>query len=110
MRVTLTKGSIIVFLSLILAFPMAFAKDKGKRQRNDRPPGWEEGEKKSWDSDAPPRQERAVDKLEKKSNQKNKARKAHEKYHKNQNDPEKAEMGKMGKQKSKKTTSNYKLP
>lgn len=44
----------VVCLSLLLTGLPALAKGKGKGQGIKRPPGWEEGEKRGWQSDVPP--------------------------------------------------------
>jgi hypothetical protein len=49
-----TLGVIAVFLSLLLASPLVWAKGKGQGQGTESRSGWEKGEKKGWDSTAPP--------------------------------------------------------
>ena len=52
---------IVVCLSLLLISVTAFAKGKGKGHSGDRPFGWDQGEKKGWQSDVPPAMEKADD-------------------------------------------------
>ena len=54
MFVNLIKVFFIVCLSLIFAVSSTYAKGKGRGHNKNRPSGWEEGEKKGWDSDVPP--------------------------------------------------------
>jgi len=44
----------VTFLSLLLVSSFAFAQGKGKGRRGGKPPGWEKGEKKGWQTDVPP--------------------------------------------------------
>ncbi len=44
----------VVFLSCGLCATFAFAKGKGKGHGSSRPHGWSQGEKKGWETDAPP--------------------------------------------------------
>ena len=51
----LIKVLLIACLSFVFAVSLAFAQGKGKGQnKEDRPQGWEQGEKKGWQSDVPP--------------------------------------------------------
>ncbi len=64
----LIKVIFIACLSLIFAVSSTFAQGKGKNQNKNRPPGWEEGEKKGWQSDVPPGLEKKDEKQKKKRN------------------------------------------
>lgn len=44
----------VVFLSSILCVTFAFAKGKGKGNGSSSPQGWSQGEKKGWETGAPP--------------------------------------------------------
>ena len=44
----------VFILSLLLGSTLALAKGKGKKSSDARPPGWDKGEKKGWQSDVPP--------------------------------------------------------
>ena len=62
----LIKVLFIACLSLIFSVSSTFANDKGKGHNKNRPPGWEEGEKKGWQSDIPPRLDKKDEKQKKK--------------------------------------------
>ena len=49
---------LMVALTLLFAGPQAMAKDKAKKGDAGTPPGWEKGEKKGWESDAPPKHDK----------------------------------------------------
>ena len=68
MNKKLIKALFITCLALIFAVSSAFAQEKGKGHNKKRPPGWDEGEKKGWQSDVPPGQEKKDEKLKKKTN------------------------------------------
>ena len=68
MNKKLIKVLLIACLSLIFAVSSAFAGGKAKGHNKNRPPGWDEGEKKGWQSDVPPGQEKKDEKLNEKSN------------------------------------------
>jgi hypothetical protein len=87
MHTTLARVLFIIFLSLIFVIPSSFAKGKGHK-KHDGPKGWEQGEKKGWESDVPPRQEKIDGKTEKNQSKQQK-----------QNKNQKSEMGKRGKHK-----------
>ena len=61
----LIKVLFIACLSLIFAVSSTFAQGKGRGHNKKRPPGWDEGEKKGWQSDVPPGQEKKDEKLKK---------------------------------------------
>ena len=69
----------VMFLSWFLIGSPAFAQKKDK----ERPPGWDKGEKKGWQSDVPPGQEKKQDISEEegkiKKEKKEKKKKAKEK-------------------------------
>ena len=46
---------LMVALTLLFASPQAMAEGKGKKGDSGTPPGWEQGEKKNWAGDAPPK-------------------------------------------------------
>ena len=48
----------IACLSFIFAISLSYAQGKGKGQNKKRPPGWVQGEKKGWQSDIPPGQDK----------------------------------------------------
>ena len=94
MHVTLARASFIIFLLLLLAVPPTFAKGKAKGQTKQSPSGWEEGEKKGWESDVPPGQEKKANRVKKRKSE-HASGEASKEYHK------KSEMGKKGVRKSK---------
>ena len=79
MKIRLMKIVLISLLSLIffssLASPAginfssssAVSGDKGKEHDENRPPGWEKGEKKGWQSDKPPGLDKKDDQVEQKA-------------------------------------------
>ena len=64
MHTAIARVLFIIFLSLIFVIPSSFAKGKGHK-KHDGPKGWEQGEKKGWESNVPPRQEKKDGKTEK---------------------------------------------
>ena len=46
---------LMIALTLLFASPQAMAKGNGKKGDAGTPAGWEKGEKKSWEGDAPPK-------------------------------------------------------
>ena len=64
----LIKVLFIACLSLIFAVSSTFAQGKGRGHNKNSPPGWEEGEKKGWQSDVPPGLEKKDEKQKKKRN------------------------------------------
>jgi len=49
---------LMIALTLLLAGPQAMANDKDKKGDAGTPPGWEKGEKKGWEGDAPPKHDK----------------------------------------------------
>ena len=43
----------VLLLSLLLGSSLTLAKGGGKKGNDNRPPGWDKGEKKGWQSDVP---------------------------------------------------------
>ena len=64
---------LMVALTLLLASPQAMAKGKGKKGDAGTPAGWEKGEKKGWEGDAPPRHDKeATEAISEKTEEKTK--------------------------------------
>ena len=61
----------ILFFSLLAVVfigSLAIAQGKGKGQSDDRPAGWDKGQKEGWQSNVPPGQEEKEKKEKKKKN------------------------------------------
>jgi hypothetical protein len=58
MKKRILYWGLMVALTLLLAGPQAMAKDKDKKGDAGTPPGWEKGEKKGWEGDAPPKHDK----------------------------------------------------
>ena len=104
MNKKLIKILFIVCLSYIFAISSAFAQGKGKEHNKNRPPGWEEGEKKGWQSDVPPGQEKKDEKLKKKTNksENNQGKKSKSKAEQEAEENESEDKGEKVKQKAEK--------
>lgn len=58
MKKRILYWALMVALTLLLAGPQAMAKGKGQKGNAGTPSGWEKGEKKGWESDAPPKHDK----------------------------------------------------
>jgi hypothetical protein len=67
MKIRLLKIVLIAFLSIIFSSSLAVSGDKGKEHDENRPPGWEKGEKKGWQSDKPPGLDKKDDQVKQKA-------------------------------------------
>ncbi len=94
MHTAIARVLFIIFLSLIFIIPSSFAKGKGHK-KHDGPKGWEQGEKKGWESDVPPRQEKKDGKTEKIQSKHQKKKKLKKQQKPNEN--KKSGMVKRGK-------------
>jgi hypothetical protein len=67
MNKRIIKIFFIAFLSIIFANSLAIDQCKGKGHSKNKPPGWDKGEKKGWQSDIPPGLEKKDDQIKQKA-------------------------------------------